>query len=120
MFLKMHSPSLSMFHVNVALNWFSSLWFEIKAALISRYLKLNGYESLLLVWSSKLKFQCFNLLQEKTLETSVKPCLRSWFEDAICPIQRVVQLFQEKLAFLLHAVSVFQTGLLKKVQKESQ
>ncbi|KAM6118770.1 LOW QUALITY PROTEIN: protein Njmu-R1 [Phoenicopterus ruber ruber] len=41
-------------------------------------------------------------LEQKTLETHVKPYLRSWFENAICPIQRVVQLFQEKLA-LLHA-----------------
>lgn len=47
----------------------------------------------------------------------MKPYLRSWFEDAICPIQRVVQLFQEKLAFLLHAVSVFQTGLLKRFRR---
>lgn len=54
-------------------------------------------------------YQCFNLLQQKTLETCVKPYLRSWFENAICPIQRVVQLFQEKLAFLLHAVSAVQT-----------
>ncbi|NXA23426.1 NJMU protein, partial [Ibidorhyncha struthersii] len=42
-------------------------------------------------------------LEQKTLETYVNPYLRSWFENAICPIQRVVQLFQEKLAFLLHA-----------------
>ncbi|XP_064890229.1 protein Njmu-R1 isoform X3 [Columba livia] len=42
-------------------------------------------------------------LEQKTLETSVKPHLSSWFENAVCPIQRVVQLFQEKLAFLLHA-----------------
>lgn len=42
-------------------------------------------------------------LEQKPLETYVNPYLRSWFEDAICPIQRVVQLFQEKLAFLLHA-----------------
>ncbi|XP_052544360.1 protein Njmu-R1 isoform X1 [Tympanuchus pallidicinctus] len=42
-------------------------------------------------------------LEQKTLETCVNPYLRSWFENSICPIQRVVQLFQEKLAFLLHA-----------------
>ncbi|NXJ75904.1 NJMU protein, partial [Trogon melanurus] len=42
-------------------------------------------------------------LEEKNLETCVKPYLRSWFENAVCPIQRVVQVFQEKLAFLLHA-----------------
>nr|XP_042700737.1 protein Njmu-R1 isoform X2 [Chrysemys picta bellii] len=45
-----------------------------------------------------------NLDSEKSnLETYIKPYLRSWFEDSVCPIQRVVQLFQEKLAFLLHA-----------------
>ncbi|XP_060108805.1 protein Njmu-R1 [Heteronotia binoei] len=37
------------------------------------------------------------------LETCVQPLLRIWFEDSVCPIQRVVQLFQEKLAFVLHA-----------------
>ncbi|XP_015280184.1 PREDICTED: protein Njmu-R1 isoform X2 [Gekko japonicus] len=37
------------------------------------------------------------------LETCVQPLLRPWFEDSVCPIQRVVQLFQEKLAFVLHA-----------------
>uniref|UniRef100_A0A8D2PN87 Chromosome 17 open reading frame 75 n=1 Tax=Zosterops lateralis melanops TaxID=1220523 RepID=A0A8D2PN87_ZOSLA len=42
-------------------------------------------------------------LEQKNLEACVSPYLRSWFEDAICPIQRVVQLFQDKLASLLHA-----------------
>ncbi|NWU77060.1 NJMU protein, partial [Onychorhynchus coronatus] len=42
-------------------------------------------------------------LEQKNLESCESPCLRSWFEDAICPIQRVVQLFQDKLASLLHA-----------------
>ncbi|XP_010405711.1 protein Njmu-R1 isoform X4 [Corvus cornix cornix] len=42
-------------------------------------------------------------LEQKSLETCVSPYLRSWFEDAICPIQRVMQLFQDKLASLLHA-----------------
>ncbi|XP_051653653.1 protein Njmu-R1 [Manacus candei] len=42
-------------------------------------------------------------LEQKNLESCVSPYLRSWFEDAICPIQRVVQLFQDKLASLLHA-----------------
>ncbi|KAM8797135.1 protein Njmu-R1 [Eudromia elegans] len=41
--------------------------------------------------------------EQKTLETYVNPYLQSWFENSVCPIQRVVQLFQEKLAFLLHA-----------------
>ncbi|KAF7238173.1 Protein Njmu-R1 [Varanus komodoensis] len=41
--------------------------------------------------------------EQNNLETCIKPLLKSWFEDCVCPIQRVVQLFQEKLAFLLHA-----------------
>ncbi|XP_042304600.1 protein Njmu-R1 isoform X2 [Sceloporus undulatus] len=45
-----------------------------------------------------------NLDSEKNnLETCIKPFLRTWFEDSVCPVQRVVQLFQEKLALLLHA-----------------
>ncbi|NXG66053.1 NJMU protein, partial [Hemiprocne comata] len=43
------------------------------------------------------------VLEQKTSESCVNPDLRSWFENALCPIQRVVHLFQEKLAFLLHA-----------------
>ncbi|XP_026717101.1 protein Njmu-R1 [Athene cunicularia] len=42
-------------------------------------------------------------LEQKTLETCVNAYLGSWFENAICPIQRVVQLFQDKLTSLLHA-----------------
>uniref|UniRef100_A0A6J0SVR2 Protein Njmu-R1 isoform X1 n=1 Tax=Pogona vitticeps TaxID=103695 RepID=A0A6J0SVR2_9SAUR len=41
--------------------------------------------------------------EQNNLETCIKPFLETWFEDLVCPIQRVVQLFQEKLAFLLHA-----------------
>ncbi|KAG8445964.1 hypothetical protein GDO86_013727 [Hymenochirus boettgeri] len=37
------------------------------------------------------------------LETDVRPHLSSWFEASILPIQRVVHLFQDKLAYLLHA-----------------
>ncbi|XP_058139842.1 protein Njmu-R1 [Dasypus novemcinctus] len=37
------------------------------------------------------------------LENHIKSYLSSWFEDVVCPIQRVVLLFQEKLTFLLHA-----------------
>lgn len=37
------------------------------------------------------------------LEACIRPYLSSWFEDAVLPITRVVQLFQEELAFLLHA-----------------
>ncbi|XP_074045066.1 protein Njmu-R1 [Macrotis lagotis] len=41
--------------------------------------------------------------EEGSLETHNKSYLSNWFEEAICPIQRVVHLFQEKLTFLLHA-----------------
>ncbi|XP_049716734.1 protein Njmu-R1 isoform X4 [Elephas maximus indicus] len=41
--------------------------------------------------------------EERGLENRIKPYLSSWFEDVVCPIQRVVLLFQEKLTFLLHA-----------------
>ncbi|XP_036197149.1 protein Njmu-R1 isoform X4 [Myotis myotis] len=41
--------------------------------------------------------------EERGLENHVKSYLSSWFEDVVCPIQRVVLLFQEQLTFLLHA-----------------
>lgn len=41
--------------------------------------------------------------EQKNLAICVKPYLETWFEDSVCAIQRVVQLFQEKLAFVLHA-----------------
>ncbi|XP_036125147.1 protein Njmu-R1 isoform X2 [Molossus molossus] len=41
--------------------------------------------------------------EESGLENHIKSYLSSWFEDVVCPIQRVVLLFQEKLTFLLHA-----------------
>nr|XP_014430134.1 protein Njmu-R1 isoform X2 [Pelodiscus sinensis] len=41
--------------------------------------------------------------EKSNLETCIKPYLKNWFEDSVCPIQRVVQLFQQKLTFLLHA-----------------
>ncbi|KAG8525082.1 Protein Njmu-R1, partial [Galemys pyrenaicus] len=47
--------------------------------------------------------------EERGLENHIKSYLSSWFEDVVCPIQRVVLLFQEKLTFLLHAVSIPQT-----------
>ncbi|XP_004593934.2 protein Njmu-R1 [Ochotona princeps] len=41
--------------------------------------------------------------EERGLEKNIKAYLSNWFEDVVCPIQRVVVLFQEKLTFLLHA-----------------
>ncbi|XP_045155537.1 protein Njmu-R1 isoform X2 [Echinops telfairi] len=41
--------------------------------------------------------------EERGLESHLKSYLSNWFEDVVCPIQRVVLLFQEKLTFLLHA-----------------
>ncbi|XP_056408927.1 protein Njmu-R1, partial [Hyla sarda] len=37
------------------------------------------------------------------LESEVRPHLGGWFEDTVMPVHRVVNLFQEKLAYLLHA-----------------
>ncbi|NXA35934.1 NJMU protein, partial [Eudromia elegans] len=51
----------------------------------------------------EVSYLCGEEADQKTLETYVNPYLQSWFENSVCPIQRVVQLFQEKLAFLLHA-----------------
>ncbi|KGL75867.1 Protein Njmu-R1, partial [Tinamus guttatus] len=64
-------------------------------------LKKNTFRLELDKYVQSLKINCNP--EQKTLETYVNPYLRSWFENSICPIQRVVQLFQEKLAFLLHA-----------------
>ncbi|XP_031823480.1 protein Njmu-R1 [Sarcophilus harrisii] len=41
--------------------------------------------------------------KEVSSEACTKSYLSNWFEAAVCPIQRVVNLFQEKLTFLLHA-----------------
>ncbi|XP_020818832.1 protein Njmu-R1 isoform X2 [Phascolarctos cinereus] len=41
--------------------------------------------------------------EEGSLEACTKSYLSNWFEAAVCPIERVVHLFQEKLTFLLHA-----------------
>ncbi|XP_058903865.1 protein Njmu-R1 [Kogia breviceps] len=41
--------------------------------------------------------------EERGGEKHVQSYLSSWFEDVVCPIQRVVHLFQEQLTFLLHA-----------------
>lgn len=41
--------------------------------------------------------------EERGGENHVQSYLSSWFEDVVCPIQRVVHLFQEQLTFLLHA-----------------
>ncbi|NWI18680.1 NJMU protein, partial [Crypturellus soui] len=65
------------------------------------FLKKNTFRLELDKYVQSLKIN-FNP-EQKTLETYVNPYLRSWFENSVCPIQRVVQLFQEKLAFLLHA-----------------
>ncbi|KAM9748401.1 protein Njmu-R1 [Dama dama] len=41
--------------------------------------------------------------EESSGENHIQSYLSSWFADVVCPIQRVVHLFQEKLTFLLHA-----------------
>ncbi|OWK15104.1 hypothetical protein Celaphus_00000723 [Cervus elaphus hippelaphus] len=50
--------------------------------------------------------------EESGGENHIQSYLSSWFADVVCPIQRVVHLFQEKLTFLLHAVSIAQTKAL--------
>nr|XP_005910440.1 PREDICTED: protein Njmu-R1-like [Bos mutus] len=44
--------------------------------------------------------------EESGGENHIQSYLSSWFADVVCPIQRVVHLFQEKLTFLLHALSL--------------
>ncbi|XP_053308767.1 protein Njmu-R1 [Spea bombifrons] len=41
--------------------------------------------------------------QAAHLDTRVSPHLAGWFAESVLPISRVVTLFQEKLAYLLHA-----------------
>ncbi|NXF75810.1 NJMU protein, partial [Sclerurus mexicanus] len=59
-------------------------------------------------------------LEQKNLESSVSPYLRSWFEDAVCPIQRVVQLFQDKLASLLHAALSYTPVEIKNADERTE
>ncbi|XP_077184867.1 protein Njmu-R1 [Paroedura picta] len=54
------------------------------------------------------------------LETCVQPLLRTWFEDCVCPFQRVVQLFQEKLAFVLHAALSYTTVEVKESDERTK
>lgn len=48
-------------------------------------------------------------LQTGDLDSDIRPHLSSWFEDSILPIQRIVSLFQEKMAYLLHAALSYTT-----------
>ncbi|XP_058848275.1 protein Njmu-R1-like isoform X9 [Acipenser ruthenus] len=41
--------------------------------------------------------------QLSDLETHIRPYLSSWYEECVMHIQRVVQLTQDKVSFLLHA-----------------
>ncbi|KAG9468577.1 hypothetical protein GDO78_022417 [Eleutherodactylus coqui] len=43
--------------------------------------------------------------QVRDLQLEIRAHLSCWYEDSVLPIHRVVNLFQEKLAYLLHAVS---------------
>ncbi|XP_063816970.1 protein Njmu-R1 [Pseudophryne corroboree] len=47
--------------------------------------------------------------QMNNLESDIRPYLSSWFEDSVLPIHRVVNLFQEKFAYLLHAALSYST-----------
>uniref|UniRef100_A0A8C5R357 Chromosome 17 open reading frame 75 n=1 Tax=Leptobrachium leishanense TaxID=445787 RepID=A0A8C5R357_9ANUR len=57
-------------------------------------LELDNYAATL---KTKLSLQMTNL------EAEIKPLLGSWYADTVLPIYRVVTLFQEKVAYLLHA-----------------
>lgn len=47
------------------------------------------------------------VLQLQNLETEVRPYLSRWYEESVMHIYRVVQLVQNNITFLLHAVSLF-------------
>lgn len=46
------------------------------------------------------------VLQLQNLETEVRPYLSRWYEESVMHIYRVVQLVQNNITFLLHAVSL--------------
>ncbi|XP_018429303.1 PREDICTED: protein Njmu-R1 [Nanorana parkeri] len=48
-------------------------------------------------------------IQMGNLDSDIRPHLSSWFEVSILPIQRIVNLFQEKLSYLLHAALSYTT-----------
>lgn len=47
------------------------------------------------------------MCQLQNLETVVRPYLSQWYEESVMHIHRVVQLVQNNISFLLHAVSHF-------------
>ncbi|XP_069511079.1 protein Njmu-R1 [Ambystoma mexicanum] len=64
---------------------------------------LGGSEKGLELFRLELDKYLEGMKEMNNLDTYIRPYLSSWFEDAVLPITRVVQLFQEELAFLLHA-----------------
>ncbi|XP_068118051.1 protein Njmu-R1 isoform X2 [Hyperolius riggenbachi] len=47
--------------------------------------------------------------QLENLDSLIRPLLSSWYEVCVMPIQRVVNIFQDKLAYLLHAALSYST-----------
>ncbi|KAL1778639.1 hypothetical protein HispidOSU_003759 [Sigmodon hispidus] len=85
---------------------------ELRSFIAKRLSKGAFFEGLGNVASVELRLELDKYIQglknnmnfeEKNLGNNVKSYLNSWYEDVVCPIQRVVLLFQEKLTFLLHA-----------------
>ncbi|KAL6032604.1 hypothetical protein STEG23_020391 [Scotinomys teguina] len=85
---------------------------ELRSFIAKRLSKGAFFEGLGNVASIELKLELDKYIQglknnmnceERSLGNDVKSYLNSWYEDVVCPIQRVVLLFQEKLTFLLHA-----------------
>ncbi|OCT63186.1 protein Njmu-R1 [Xenopus laevis] len=58
--------------------------------------------------------------QLSNLETDIRPHLSSWFESSVQPIQRIVHLFQEKLAYLLYAALSYTPVEVKNADDRTQ
>lgn len=55
----------------------------------------------------QLSYMCVCVYQLQNLDTEVRPYLSRWYEESVMHIHRVVQLVQNNISFLLHAVSHF-------------
>ncbi|XP_053577395.1 protein Njmu-R1 [Bombina bombina] len=58
--------------------------------------------------------------QMDNLDSCITPYLRSWFEDSVLPVYRVVHLFQDKLAYLLHAALTYTPVEVKNSDNRTQ
>ncbi|CAI9162653.1 unnamed protein product [Rangifer tarandus platyrhynchus] len=85
---------------------------ELRSCIAKRLSKGAVFEGLGNVAAVELRLELDKYIQglknnmnceESGGENHIQSYLSSWFADVVCPIQRVVHLFQEKLTFLLHA-----------------